>query len=118
MVSNIKEMINWPAIIKHSDDPELTFISNQAEWDSDVDLHNVKYDEADFIVDSTGKIYTLTTTHDLSVQPQETGNSKSLKEILGLAKAHAAQQGSCCVAKLSAPSIKDAFKIIASLSDT
>jgi len=118
MVSSIKEMINWPAIIKHSDDPELTFISSQTEWDKDTDLHNVKYDEADYLVDASGKIYTLTTTQSLSLQPQETGGSKTLKEILGLAKAHAAQQGSCCVAKLSAPSIKDAFKIIASLSET
>ena len=44
-----------------------------------------------------------------------TGDIKSLEEILGLVKAHAAQAGSCCVAKLYAPTIPDAYKIVQSL---
>jgi hypothetical protein len=40
-----------------------------------------------------------------------------LQEILGLIKAHAAQKGSCCVAKLYAPTIVDAFKMVESLDE-
>jgi len=41
----------------------------------------------------------------------------ALNDFLGLVKAHAAQGGSCCVAKLHAPSIADAMAIVASLED-
>jgi len=114
----MNEMINWPVIIKHSDDPELIFISSQTEWDNDVDLHCFEYEAADYLVDSHGKIYTLNEKEKSYINPEPSGGSKSLKEILGLVKEHAAQQGSCCVAKLYAPSIKEAFKIVESLNET
>jgi hypothetical protein len=41
----------------------------------------------------------------------------ALLEILGLIKAHAAQKGSCCAAKLYAPTIREAFKIVESLDE-
>jgi predicted acylesterase/phospholipase RssA len=52
---------------------------------------------------------------DIKVEPRPSGESIALQVILGLIKAHAAQKGSCCVAKLYAPTIADAFKIIESL---
>ena len=45
-------------------------------------------------------------------------DSKLLQEILGLVKAHAAQQGFCCVAKLYALSIVETLKIVESLNNT
>lgn len=111
-------MVNWPAIIKHSDDPELIYISDQTEWENDVDLHYFEYDETDYLLDSTGKTYTLKEKESFYINPVPNGESKSLQEILGLVKAHAAQQGSCCVAKLYAPSIIEALKIVESLNET
>ena len=111
-------MVSWPAIIKHSDDPELIYVSNQIEWDNDVELHYFEYDDTDFLLDSSGKIYTLQEIKNSLIKPVPNGDSKSLQEILGLVKAHAAQQGSCCVAKLYAPSILEALKIVASLNET
>ena len=111
-------MVNWPAIIKHSDDPELIYVRDQTEWENDIDLHYFEYDAPDFLLDSDGKIYTLKDKDGCYIKPQPNGDIKSLQEILGLVKAHAAQQGSCCVAKLYAPSILEAFKIVASLNDT
>lgn len=111
-------MVTWPAIIKHSDDPELIYVSDQTEWENDVDLHYFEYDESDYLLDSTGKIYTLKKTKGFYASPEPNGDSKSLQEILGLVKAHAAQQGSCCVAKLYAPSIVEALKIVKSLNET
>jgi hypothetical protein len=40
-----------------------------------------------------------------------------LTELLGMVKAHAAQSGSCCVAKLYAPTITEAFKIVKDTSE-
>jgi len=111
-------MINWPAIIKHSGDPELIYVSNQTAWENDVDLHYVEYDETDFLLDSDGKTYTLQEKQSFYITPKPNGDSKSLQETLGLVKAHAAQQGSCCVAKLYAPSIVEALKIVESLNET
>lgn len=110
-------MVIWPAIIKHSDDPELIYVSSQTEWENDVDLHNFEYDESDYLLDSSGKTYALEQKENFYITPEANGGSMSLQEILGLVKAHAAQQGSCCVAKLYAPSIVEAFKIVESLNE-
>lgn len=111
-------LMSWPGIIKHSGDAELIFISDQAEWDSDASLHNGLYDEADYLVDSFGQIFRLTNKLDNYIKPELHGDSMSLQGVLGLVKAHVAQSGSCCVAKLYAASIKDAFMIIPSLEET
>lgn len=111
-------MINWPGILKHSDDAELTYVGDQAEWDNNADLHNFEYDESDYLIDSSGITYSLIIRTDSHIEPRPRAGSISLQEILGLVKAHAAQNGSCCVAKLYAPSIKEAFKIVKSLIET
>jgi len=111
-------LINWPGIIKHSDDAELIYVSDQSEWDNDTDLHNFEYDESDYLIDVTGHIFGLTTGENNCVKPQFRDESMVLEDILGLVKAHASQKGSCCVAKLFAPTIVDAFKIVESLNET
>jgi len=110
-------MLNWPCIIKYSDDAELTYVANQADWDNNADLYDLEYDESDFLIDSSGNLFNLTKRENKSVTPEPVGRSMSLNEILGLVKAHAAQKGSCCVAKLYAPTIAEAFRIVASLND-
>jgi hypothetical protein len=112
------QLLNWPGIIKHSGDAELTYVSDQAEWDSDADLHDFEFDEVDYLIDSNGKLFNLTKREDHYVKPEVSGHSMTLDEILALVKAHAAQKGSCCVAKLYAPTIDEAFKIVASLEET
>ena len=110
--------MNWPCIIKHSDDAELVYVGDQSEWDNDADLYYFEYDESDRLIDSSGDIYTLAKPINKHVKPEASGNSMSLVEILSLVKAHAAQTGSCCVAKLYAPTISEAFKIVESLNET
>ena len=112
------KLLNWPGIIKHSGDAELTYVSGQTEWDNDSDLHHFEFDESDYLIDSTGKLFNLSKREDEYVKPESSGRSMALDEILGLIKAHAAQKGSCCVAKIYAPTIDEAFKIVASLEET
>ncbi len=111
-------MVHWPGIIKHSGDAELTIVSDQVEWDNNADLHSCNYDESDYLIDSSGCVFTLTTTEDNFVTPEPEGSSMTLHEILGLIKAHAALKGACCVAKLYAPTITEAFEIIVSIDET
>ena len=110
--------MNWPGIIKFSDDAELIYVGDQSGWYNADDIHQFEYDESDHLIDCSGNIYTLTRRTNKQVIPEASGDSLSLDEILGLVKAHAAQQGSCCVAKLYAPTISDAFKIVESLNKT
>lgn len=110
--------MNWPGIIKHADDAELIYVSDQSAWDKDADLHFFEYDESDYLVDSNGKIYSLSKRLNNSVIPEPRGEPMTLQDILGLIKAHAAQKGSCCVAKLYAPTIHEAFKIVESLDES
>ena len=111
-------MLNWPCIIKHSDDPELVYVRSQSDWDGDADLHAFEYADSDFLVDSSGNVYTLTLRRDGHARPEPTGRAMRLAEILGLVKAHAAHKGSCCVAKLYAPTITAAFGIVESMEDS
>lgn len=110
-------LVNWPGIIKYADDDELIYIADQAQWDGDAELHSSVYDETDCLIDSSGHIYRLTRRINDCVSPDFTGDSMALLDILGLIKGHVAQSGSCCVAKLYAPTINDAFIILASFDE-
>ena len=109
-------MIDYPCIIKHADDAELVYVASQSELDTDADIQYFDYDESDCLIDSSGDVYLLS-KEDGPVKPVASGNSLSLVDILGLVKAHAALKGSCCVAKLYAPTIREAFRIVESLNE-
>ena len=109
------QSVNWPAILKHAGDPELDYISDQAEWDANADLHAAGCDASDYLIDASGNTFSLARRINNRIEPQASGDTKTLAEILGLVKAHAAQSGSCCVAKLYAPSISAAFEIVKSV---
>jgi len=111
-------MIYWPAIIKFAGDSELTFIRHQSEWENDTELHLFKYDEADCLIDAEGNLYSLLNRAKNPVEPEPKNKTITLNDFLGLVKAHAAQTGTCCVAKLYAPSIRDALKIVDSLNNS
>jgi hypothetical protein len=107
----------WPAIIQHQDEDELIYIHNQDEWKNIATSSEYNFDYTDQLIDANGNIFFITfpqnNSIDLKLQPE----TLSLETILGLVKAHASQAGSCCVAKLYAPSIRDAFIIVKSLND-
>ncbi len=100
--------INWPCVIKHANDPELTYL------DKEQDLADFEPDESDILIDTSGKVYIPEKNDWVAGTSPETMN---LTEVLGLVKAHAAQSGSCCVDKLYAPTISEAFKIVKDNSD-
>lgn len=111
-------MVNWPAIIKHAGDAELVYIHDQTQWDNDSELHSATYDASDFLIDSQGNTFSLTHLNNQHIELQPRSEPVTLHDMLGLVKAHAAQKGSCCVAKLYAPTIRDALAIVASLDES
>lgn len=110
-------MINWPALIKHAEDAELDYVEDLQAWESDSERCTFDYDESDYMIDSTGAVFSLVAkTNRNRVVPEPTGEYKSLEQVLGLVKAHAAQADFCCVAKLFAPSIVDAMAMVKALN--
>ncbi|MEN8712467.1 MAG: DUF4144 family protein [Arenicellales bacterium] len=114
----INQLLLWPGIIKYSSDAELTYVCDQAAWDNDTDLHHFDFDVSDYLIDSTGNLFSLTRREGKLVKPEPSGRSMTLDDILDIVRAHAAQKGSCCIAKIYAPTIEEAFKIVASLEET
>ena len=106
----------WPAIIKHQDDDELTYIHDLYEWENTIKAGEFDFDNTDLLIDLAGNSFSIISLENNSVDLMQRPATLSLETVLGLVKAHAAQAGSCCVAKLYAPSIKDAFNIVKSLN--
>ena len=109
--------VNWPGVVLHDGDPELVYVPDHASWQRLTGLHDAGHAAPDCLIDVTGRVFTLSARGGNRVVPHPRGETKTLVEILGLVKAHAAQTGSCCVAKLYAPTIRDAFAIVAALQD-
>lgn len=110
--------ISWPAVLQFENDAELLLLSDQQAWQQEA-LHLPLGDHVrDQIIDSQGKIYQLQRLNENHIGIVESGECISLHEFLGLLKAHAAELGSCCVAKLYAPSFHDAFEMLASFTAT
>lgn len=109
-------MVKWPCVIKHVDDDELVYLEDLSAWENDKDLQAFEYDETDFLVDASGVVYGIE-GEGSSFTLECRDRSMELNDVLGLVKAHAASKGSCCVAKLYAPTILDAFMIVKSMDD-
>lgn len=107
--------IAWPAIIQYTVQAELVYIRNQAEWDADRHLHGFRHGKADILIDSDGAVYRLTDARNGSTMPESTGKTASLQQIIEMVRAHASQTGSCCVAKFSVASIREAIAAVNAL---
>jgi hypothetical protein len=107
------ESIRWPAVLQQAGDPELLWLPDAAAWSR----HAVQLatHPDDCLVDSAGLVFHVLRTADGTADLQATPGKLSLLEVLGLVKAHAAQAGSCCVAKLYAPDIAAAIRMVAEL---
>jgi len=108
---------NWPALIRVEGDPELVFVRDRLAWQGESGRHVASFGDNDRLIDSTGRLFKPIARASGETGLQALEEKLSLAEVLGLVKAHAAQAGSCCVAKLWAPTIRDAFQIVESLDD-
>jgi hypothetical protein len=115
MLNNDKSTVSWPAVIVYNGDVELLPVATEANWTHDQSLQY--YQDSDYLLDSLGNTFDLSSRVNGRAIPQTLDNKLNLAEVLRLVRAHAAQTGSCCVAKIYAPSILDALKLVQSLSD-
>ena len=104
--------IRWPAILQYTGSAELSLILSAAEWAADAQLHGTHYHPDDRLIDVAGCSYSLQQRDSEGIAPAADGRTLTLQEILTLIRHHAAQDGACCVAKLSAESIAEAFRLL------
>ena len=106
-------MIHWPAIIQYASHAELGYVPDQRAWESDPHLQTQAWQPTDRLIDSRGVVHALRP----GVLPQPTAHIVALDELLHIVRAHAAQAGLCCTAKLSAPSIAEAVRLVGTLHE-
>lgn len=109
--------VNWPAIVKIDGDAELIFIRDRNQWEQDGSHHHFVYRDNDRLIDATGKLYSLTAGENGGAVPEPVNRTMTPEEIAGLVRAHAAQANTCCIEKITAPSIKDMIQLVATLDD-
>ena len=109
-------MISWPAILHYPGQDELEYIASANAWENDQQLHTLSFQTAGRLIDSHGRVFNLP---DMEYQPGGSGFAASpsqeaatLAEVIELVRAHAAQSASCCIAKISAPSIAAAIRLV------
>lgn len=102
----------WPVIIHYANDPELDLVTSPEEWLKREDIQQLNFQPGDKIIDSNGRFFELPV--DKGDQGTLVYNDEQidLESLLGLIKAHMSEKGACCVAKLYAPTIAEAFKIL------
>lgn len=106
-MSEIYELIQWPAIIKLHADDELIFVPDAVQFVSDVVLHLTHVQAQDRLIDSSGAVYHISNRPALELAP--TGVMLSLDEVEELLRLHLSNNGTCCVSKFYAPSISEAL---------
>jgi hypothetical protein len=109
-------MVDWPVILKHANDPELDYFDDLKTLENSIEQFGNGSFEEDYLIDSGGRVYALDTDDAGKVVLKDMDRCQSLEQVLGLVKAHAAQAASCCVAKLWAPTIREALEIVPSVS--
>lgn len=106
------QIIRWPAILQFAGSAELCLIRNAAEWTTDARSHGAHHHPDDRLIDVEGRSYSLQQRDSEGIAPLPDGRTLTLQEILPLIRHHAAEDGACCVAKLSAESIAEAFRLL------
>jgi len=106
-MSEIYELIQWPAIIKLHADDELIFVPDAVQFVSDVSLQLTHVQAQDMLIDSSGAVYHISNRPALELTP--TGVMLSLDEVEDLLRSHLSNNGTCCVSKFYAPSIREAL---------
>ena len=90
----------------------MTYVSSLDEWLSDADLYAFDYDDEDFLVDSAGFAFQLSSAELNSTESLETIGSYPMDALNERVRRHLAALGNCCVSKLNLSSVSMAIQSI------
>lgn len=101
--------IHWPAILQFAGEAELAYLGDKTQLQAHLDQSGYSHPQ-DRLIDSNGAIFEL-----IGASTRPTHQHVNLAELLEIIRAHAAQQRQCCIAKLAAPTIAEAIRLVESL---
>lgn len=106
-MQNSIQSVNWPAIVKLKSDDELIFVTDALQFDNYVTLNLLHTQPEDLLIDAVGVEYRF----DIKLTQQiiRTERVLSLHEVLEILRRHLSSNGTCCVAKFYANSIREAM---------
>lgn len=110
-------MISWPAVIIFDGDDELTYIGSEEEWQHDAQSLLYHHKGDDYLIDSSGHIFSLDHVPDGTVDAEDTGNEIALQDFVRLVRVHASNSHRCCIEKISFRSIAEGISLISSMND-
>ncbi len=110
-------MTDWPAVIRYEGDDELTVIGSDAEWHRDARLHLYGLNSDDVLIDSSGRIFTLTRAGDGIIHTADTGKVISLEDFTRLVRIHASTSHRCCIEKISFRTVAEGIRLVASMNE-
>ena len=112
-------LITWPAILHYLGQAELAYIPSRQAWENEQKSHTLQFQTMGRLIDSTGRIFSLRDIANAQVETPASFHARpipaefvTLQEVIELLRAHAAQSASCCIAKISAPSIAAAIRLV------
>jgi Cu/Ag efflux pump CusA len=110
-------MIHWPAAIKYDGDDELSFIGSEQEWTRDAGslLYNHKGD--DYLIDSSGHIFSIDHVHDEVITTADTGRRILLQDFIRLVRIHASNSHRCCIEKINFRNIAEGISLLANMNN-
>ena len=101
-----------PAFIQFHGDDELHFIGSQTSLLEDSLWMQAQFHPDDRLIDANGNLFSLQRNEGGRFAFIRNAEQMSLDAVLQLVRRHAAQDGACCVAKLSAGSIAEAIAML------
>ncbi len=106
-------MIVWPAIVKYAGSDELAYVASEQDWTGDPHLSRYRYETGDKLIDSGGRVYRLPYRGGRTIA--KPAGEVTTEAVVDLVRAHAAQTGSCCIAKFGAVTVAEAIAIAGAL---
>ena len=110
-------MINWPVVIKFDGDDELTYVDSEEEWMRDAESHLYNHKGDDYLIDSSGHIFSLEHMQNGIINAESTCAQILLQDFVRLVRIHASSSHRCCIEKIYFRDIAEGISLVASMSD-
>lgn len=110
-------MINWPVVIKLDGDDELAYVGSEEEWMRDAESHMYNHKGDDYLIDSSGHIFSLEHMQNGIINAESTSKQILLQDFVRLVRIHASNSHRCCIEKINFRNIAEGISLVASMSD-
>jgi hypothetical protein len=117
--------IEWPAVVKLTQNDELIYLAHQRDWLELACLYQHHFIDTDQLLDSKGQTY-LISAHPQKIHEDPVGElpqllrqeqGLALTEFIKWVQNHAQALGQCCVSKLAFTTISQGIEIVRTLDD-